>query len=1347
MRGDRIMKKLVGYCIKFIMMFGVILLVISALTIRTSAYETLNMISNANCSYYSRQNSNAIYKVGSISFGQNIKALEYGEKWTTVEIAGEEYYVLSKNLVYEKKRVIKTAVKATQKAGNSKTSLGYVPYGSEIEVLRTDVVNGKEYVYCKIPVTYTASDFKTQNHTDVEGYILMSSLDKVKIPKVINIGTFMYGAPSSEAEKVAVYTGQEVEVIQANSTWSKILVNDKNYYIYSSRLDDKVIYVTSKSVTQRKLPSTSSNVLHYVYWNTPVTVLGTYVTSSGSTYCYCDISGDKGFILMENATKSYLGYNESGMAIEQASMYSEASSATKVLATVPTDGKFTVYYKGSNWTRINYQGIQGYIPTGKVYYKQGIASGSYFTTAYKLYKGNTSGTLSGQKISVLAENSDSGYVYVQTEAGKRYWMEADSVIYSIEREKMVAKENCGYYNTSNGTLKAGTLYFGTEVEVVGYTDKRAKIELNGGIYFVNLDNLEKPYDKRTPKVINSGTYIYAQPTTTSDKYAVYTGEEVKVICSNNTWSKVYYNNEIFYIYNTRLDDKKLTVKALEAEMLAAASKESEPVAKVYWNTQVTLLNTYDEGNNRIYYCSLDGINGYFVEELGTESIFGGTRQMVTNLTASAYKYASSEADAVFTLLADSTVLIDYMGSNWARVYDGDIVYYVPISRLYYQQKKVSGAYYETVENLYSKSSAGYFESETVEVIACDEKLGLAYVRNEDGECFYIDSLQTDLSSGERLYVLSRSATLHSAPTAESESVEIPYMTEVECIGRVTFGELGSWWKIIYQNQIYYVWQNYDGEKFTNSKSTTDYEANTDIQNELKELALDIAFNWPTKYAHEQSDGVLDIDGYYGFDCSGFVAYLYNTVMQNYVATYRLTKAIVELSQTVDIYNKGFIGEFAASPVELENIRLGDVLFFDLEDENEDPGSDGVIDHCGMYLGNNEFVHSTNSWGGGVCIMPIDGIYERGLISVLRFEPDNITPAGCTMYTNSYTPVYEKMDGESSIIDRLNPEEQITLCFTNNKSFAYIEYDDGKKGFVYISHLSEGMTDIAIKKNVAKFTQKLYVEPSTSSDAVLAVLGDEVLYRGQYGNTNFFKVDYAGGCYYVYCKDEIDDILTDKIEQIIYNRGAYLANTTTYLRTFPNSEEAGNIIRKIPLGEVVTLYAISDSGNWAYIEDTDGNIGFSSMKALEPYDATDIHDEARYVLNITQKLYLSPSTQAEYITVYAGDEVMFNGFLGSTKYAKVTYRNQQYYMYMSREIDQLLTADMLPYIKGALKVELVKGTNMRSTPGSIDSSNLIRFIKAGEIVSVVISTDTSSWLYVIDDSGNLGFISAKAIVAE
>ena len=296
------------------------------------------------------------------------------------------------------------------------------------------------------------------------------------------------------------------------------------------------------------------------------------------------------------------------------------------------------------------------------------------------------------------------------------------------------------------------------------------------------------------------------------------------------------------------------------------------------------------------------------------------------------------------------------------------------------------------------------------------------------------------------YLAIPMVNLYTAPTASSEGVRVRYMEKMRLGNKVISGDNSGWYRVFYKDQLMYLWMEDNAGVLTSKKSPDAYTGNTRIQQEVLDLAMDIADNWKTVYAHDQSDGIANPDGSYGFDCSGFVEYVLES-------TYNLSAAVTVMQATTGIYNKGYPGELNARKVTRENLQPGDILFFKCTSDGSVSNS---IGHCGIYLGNNEFVHSTTSWEDAVCVMPLNDRFLETLHSIRRFLPSKVTAADTEAtlvgpYRNY--KVYAEMDPNSKVVAYIPEGQVFTLLFTDSGSWAYVRTKSGVEGFTRADYLS------------------------------------------------------------------------------------------------------------------------------------------------------------------------------------------------------------------------------------------------------------------------------------------------------
>lgn len=500
-----------------------------------------------------------------------------------------------------------------------------------------------------------------------------------------------------------------------------------------------------------------------------------------------------------------------------------------------------------------------------------------------------------------------------------------------------------------------------------------------------------------------------------------------------------------------------------------------------------------------------------------------------------------------------------------------------------------------------------------------------------------DASASTVEQFKTVYTRMPSTALYKERDSSSASILVPYMTALVLLETYPASSTGAWSKLLYSGKEYYLWQANDAEaKLTSTRSSFSWTGSNKYQNEVIALAREI-LTWQTGYAHRQSNGIPDTDGVCYFDCSGLASYMMDTVMSKHVPTYDLSADIVKLHNTDSIYNEGFTGEYTAttlftcstddsrmeiSSTNMNKLRAGDILFFDLPDETDADTERNVgYTHCGVYLGNGEFIHATRSWGGtqnhpgygAVCIMPLYGFYAQNCVGARRYlpKPSEVTPADKAMYTTGInnrvfsTKVFEA----GTEIINLEADTCVTLLWTDNGNWAYISYTaNGKtgEGFIQISSLSENAPQAENKTMyVMKISQKFYEERNSESASITLYYGDEVTYIGRYSTGNWHRVSIDGKEYFVWAENGIDTVLSDDYNALMDPAGKPVKTVSknVNMRSTADSTGSDNIVRLLRAGETVTVLAVSDNGNWSYVLTQDGERGFVASSYLSDSDDT------------------------------------------------------------------------------------------------------------------------------------------------
>ncbi|MGL5712616.1 MAG: SH3 domain-containing protein [Paraclostridium sp.] len=165
-------------------------------------------------------------------------------------------------------------------------------------------------------------------------------------------------------------------------------------------------------------------------------------------------------------------------------------------------------------------------------------------------------------------------------------------------------------------------------------------------------------------------------------------------------------------------------------------------------------------------------------------------------------------------------------------------------------------------------------------------------------------------------------------------------------------ESNGWAKISHNGTIGYMSANYLGEVSTNPDDNNG--GNPSIPNGSKADAV-------IEYAKKQlgKPYVWGAEGPDSFDCSGYTQY----VFRNSVGI-----SIPRVSRDQSKYGQS---------VSRSNLQKGDLIFFDTD-------KDGSVNHVGIYMGNNQFIHaSSGSSTRKVVISEINSFYSSAYVNARR----------------------------------------------------------------------------------------------------------------------------------------------------------------------------------------------------------------------------------------------------------------------------------------------------------------------------------------------------------------------------
>ena len=701
-----------------------------------------------------------------------------------------------------------------------------------------------------------------------------------------------------------------------------------------------------------------------------------------------------------------------------------------------------------------------------------VQSGCYIYQAPKAVTANRAGYISfGQEVAVCA--NDDTWATIDYNGETCYVLTKNLSYPSKTVIKNRVLVSPGPYPCSS-TSALSYVFYGTNVQVLdsAYSSKGVEyvcclidaVKDSGGnivreeqfIGYINAAYLE---ESSVPMVISRGTSLYATAFSKSSSDDEKTpvgyitmGEEVELLIKNKTWSKIRYGGKSYYVSTNCVEPVTLQIMVNRAMQTVDAKPGSGYQHYAYWNSEITVLNTYESDTyGTYYYCKIGGDYG-FIRQYSSSGLqyVGHNTTSYINTATQLYAIASDEAHSLVTLTAGTPVTVEYTNDTWARVSFGGTTGYVLCSKLSNATALVNGKTYTTAYQLYKGKNGSKLSGQEVDILAWNNKYRYAYIRTGNGEERWCKLTSLDREyQYETVYTSRSSVTLHTNASNDSDVIKIPYMTKLT--RTASYPSTGGAWENFLLDQVsYYVWVP-DGETFfTTTPSDYEYGTDTVFQQRAVSLAVTIANDWDTEYAHGQSSGQPNEKGVYGFDCSGFASYVLNQAVTPEIPVYRLSSRISTLYNTDCIYNEGFPGAFSAETVcsgQLDKRVLlpGDILFFSIDEP---------LDHCGIYLGDGEFAHATATWND-VCIMPLDEFYTETFVCARRYLPDAFSPAEVLMYTTSgRTNVYAEKSSEDQPAGTLPRGSEVTLLYTDCGNWGYVRYDSDKYGYILLKYLTQ-----------------------------------------------------------------------------------------------------------------------------------------------------------------------------------------------------------------------------------------------------------------------------------------------------
>lgn len=193
---------------------------------------------------------------------------------------------------------------------------------------------------------------------------------------------------------------------------------------------------------------------------------------------------------------------------------------------------------------------------------------------------------------------------------------------------------------------------------------------------------------------------------------------------------------------------------------------------------------------------------------------------------------------------------------------------------------------------------------------------------------YISSASTSTSTTKTKYVAtSAGLNLRKGPSTTYSTIQ-----KLSNGSKVTvISSSNGWSKVKYKNLTGYVSSSYLSSKKTSSTSSAT------TSNSSQSTSSSKVISYAKKFLGKPY--LWGAQGPNGFDCSGFTYYVYKN------------SAGKTLPRTSSAQSK--YGTYVSK----SNLKPGDLLFFDTVGANN-----GVVTHCGIYIGNNQFIHAASGQG-------------------------------------------------------------------------------------------------------------------------------------------------------------------------------------------------------------------------------------------------------------------------------------------------------------------------------------------------------------------------------------------------
>lgn len=251
-------------------------------------------------------------------------------------------------------------------------------------------------------------------------------------------------------------------------------------------------------------------------------------------------------------------------------------------------------------------------------------------------------------------------------------------------------------------------------------------------------------------------------------------------------------------------------------------------------------------------------------------------------------------------------------------------------------RKGPSADYEIIQSLPKEIQVEVVpQSDEWTLIIYNDTLGFVYSK-------YLSDKTTQAINYTKKYVNVSALNFRASPSTKASILQVILKdSEVEVISTSN-----GWSKIKYNGKEGYVASQYLNSKITDITQITTSEMAERLTEYAKTL-LGKKYIWGD-------------EGPDTFDCSGLTWYIYKNIAKVY-----LPRSSRE---------QGLYGTY----INKQNLQPGDLVFFDTVGVK-----DNIISHAGIYIGNNQFIHSSSSQGKVVISQLDSNYYSNAFINGRR----------------------------------------------------------------------------------------------------------------------------------------------------------------------------------------------------------------------------------------------------------------------------------------------------------------------------------------------------------------------------